>query len=87
MNPISVLCTLITLYLICISLRIVLTWFPLDPDGGMATVAGLLYVITDPILGPLRRALPAVRLGNLALDLSPIIVIIGLGILQGVIGC
>jgi len=83
----DVICLLITIYVIVIFVRIVLTWFPLDPDGGMATVAGFLFVVTDPVLGPIRRALPPLRVGNVAMDLSPIIVLIGLRILQSVIGC
>ncbi len=83
----DVICLLITIYVIVIFVRIVLTWFPLDPDGGMATVAGFLFVVTDPVLGPIRRALPPLRIGNVAMDLSPIIVLIGLRILQSVIGC
>ena len=47
----------------------------------MATVAGFLYMITDPVLTPLRRVIPPLRLGNVALDLSAIIVIIGFQII------
>ena len=35
-----IICTLLQLYLVAIFVRIVLSWFPLDPDGFMATVAG-----------------------------------------------
>jgi YggT family protein len=42
-------------------------------------------MVTDPVLAPLRRAIPAVRLGSVALDLSPIIVIIGVQVLRGII--
>jgi YggT family protein len=80
-----IVCNLITLYVILIVVRIVLTWFPLDPDGALATIAGFLFVITDPILGPLRRAIPPIRLGSAAIDLSPIIVLIGLQILQRIL--
>ena len=83
----DIICLLLTFYVVAIVVRIVLTWFPLDPDGGMATVAGFLYLITDPVLTPLRRVLPPLRLGSVLLDLSPIIVIIGLQVLQAVIGC
>ncbi len=83
----DLVCLALTLYLIAIIGRILLSWFPLDPNGFMATVAGFLYVITDPVLGPLRRAIPAVRIGNMAIDLSPIIVIIGIQVFQAIIGC
>ena len=83
----EIVCTLITIYVIIIVVRIVLTWFPLDPNGGMATVAGLLFMVTDPVLAPLRRVLPPLRIGNVALDMSAIIVLIGLQILRAAIGC
>jgi YggT family protein len=83
----SIVCLLITIYVVMIFVRIVLTWFPLDPDGGMATVAGFLFVLTDPVLGPIRRALPPLRVGRVGLDLSPTIVLFGLLIIQSAIGC
>jgi YggT family protein len=81
----AVVCAALTVYMLIILVRIVLTWFPIDPDGAVAAFAGLLFILTDPILGPLRRALPPLRIGSVALDLSPIIALIGLQILQGVI--
>ena len=40
---------------------------------------------TEWIMGPLRRVIPPVRLGAAALDLSPIIILLGISILRGVI--
>lgn len=79
----TIVCSLITLYVLVIFVRIVLSWFPIDPDGPVATLHGLLHLITEPVLGPLRRILPPVRLGGMGLDLSPIIVIIGAQVLRG----
>lgn len=81
MNPGDIPCYLGAIFLVAIFARILLSWFPLDPDGAMATVAGLLYLITDPVLAPLRRVIPPLRIGNIALDLSAIIVIIGFQII------
>lgn len=78
----DIVCLALTIYTLLILVRIVVTWFPLDPDGGMATVAGFLFMVTDPVLGPIRRLLPPVRLGSVALDLSPLVVLIGLQIIQ-----
>jgi len=78
-------CTLLNLYLVVIFVRIILTWFPISSHGTMATVAGFLYLITDPVLLPIRRALPPVRIGMMALDLSPIVVIIGIQVLASII--
>ena len=81
----SIVCTLLNVYLVVVFVRIVLSWFPIDPDGPAATFHGLLHLLTEPVLGPLRRMLPAVRLGSVALDLSPIIVIIGIQVLSGIL--
>jgi YggT family protein len=81
----TIICNLLTIYMLMIVARIVLSYFPLDPDGAMATVAGFLFIVTDPVLGPIRRAVPPLRLGGAAIDLSPLVVLIGIRILQAVI--
>lgn len=81
----GVICFLIVLFMVALVVRAILTWFPLDPDGGMAAVAGFLFMVTDPVLSPIRRALPPLRVGSVAIDMSFIIVIIGLQILLSVI--
>lgn len=78
-----IICNLIGLYVLIIFVRIVLSWFPIDPDGPIATFHGLLHLLTEPILGPLRRVLPTVPIGQIRLDLSPIIVLFGAQILRG----
>lgn len=80
-----IICNLIGLYVLIIFVRIVLSWFPIDPDGPIATVHGLLHLLTEPILGPLRRVLPTVPIGQVRLDLSPIVVLFGAQILRGAI--
>jgi YggT family protein len=75
-------CDLLTAYLIVIFGRIILSWFPLAPDSPMATVFGFLYSITEPVLGPIRRVIPPLGMGGMGLDLSPLIVIFGIQILQ-----
>ena len=81
----TIVCTLLTLYVLVILVRIVMSWFPIDPDGLAATIHGFFHLLTEPVLGPLRRALPPVRLGGVALDLSPIIVLVGIQILRNFI--
>lgn len=71
-------CVLLQLFLLAVFARVVLSWFPLRPDGPMATVAGFLYVVTDPVMNRVRRVLPAARIGAMAIDFSPIIVIFGI---------
>ncbi len=80
-----IICNLIGLYVLIIFVRIVLSWFPIDPDGPIATFHGLLHLLTEPVLGPLRRMLPSVPIGQIRLDLSPIVVLFGLQIIRGAI--
>lgn len=77
----NILCTLGNLYLLAIFARIIVSWFPVEPGSTFASVVGFLYTITEPVLGPLRRAIPALRMGGMGLDLSPIIVVLGLQLL------
>lgn len=82
----GLVCTLLSLYLILIFARIILSWFPIgDPGSFMAQLQELLYRITEPVLGPVRGVMPTVGVGGMGLDLSPIVVIIGITILQGII--
>ena len=69
---------LVNLYIIILFGRILLSWFPISRGGPMETISSALYSITEPVLGPIRRALPP--LGGF--DLSPIVVIFALQLLS-----
>lgn len=79
----ALVCQVAWLYVVVIIVRILLSWFPLAPGGLAARVNDLLVAVTEPVLGPVRRVLP--RLGPL--DLSPIVVIIGIQVLMALVGC
>ena len=72
---------LLQVYLLCIFGRIILSWFPVTPGGPIATISTFLYSITEPVLGPIRNALPSIGM----FDLSPIVVILGIQVLTRVI--
>ncbi|MGI9050825.1 MAG: YggT family protein [Rubrobacteraceae bacterium] len=58
---------------------ILLSWLPGYPSSSfMQAVYETVGNVTRPILGPIRSAIPPLRLGALSLDLSPIIAIFGL---------
>lgn len=67
----NLLIQLLNLYLLCIFGRIILSWFPISPGSPVAAVAGFLYSITEPVLGPIRNLLPSIGM----FDLSPMVVI------------
>lgn len=54
----------------------VVSWFPVEPGTGLARLAAVLGAVTEPVIGPVRRLAPPVRLGGLRVDVSPLIVLI-----------
>ena len=55
-----------------------MSWVRIEPGTTVASIYSVVFNLTEPVLGPLRRAIPPVRLGMAALDLSPIIVFVGI---------
>ncbi|MGD0380298.1 MAG: YggT family protein [Acidimicrobiales bacterium] len=58
--------------------RALLSWFPAAPGSTLASVNSVLYRLSEPVLGPVRRLLPPVRAGGFGIDLSFIIVFFGI---------
>ncbi|MDH3500733.1 MAG: YggT family protein [Acidimicrobiia bacterium] len=81
----GVICTLLGIYVWVVIGRIILEWIPVPGDHPVGQVRRVLAQGTDPVLMPLRRAIPPLRTGTIALDLSPIVLIIGLQIVQAVL--
>jgi YggT family protein len=85
----DIICTLLLLAVV-----VILAWVILSYVVGFGNLpwghpVRRVYDFIDrglqPVLQPLRRVLPAVRMGSMALDLSPLVLIFGVGILRGII--
>jgi YggT family protein len=63
---------------IAILARVLLSWIPLDRDNRFVV---LIYEITEPILGPIRRVVPSFG----GLDLSPMLGLILVEIMERVL--
>ncbi len=83
----GLLCTITDIFTLCMFARIILSWFPLDSGGLAAQAASVLYNVTEPVLGPIRRLLPPVGIGGMGFDLSPMIVLLLLNFLVKPIVC
>jgi YggT family protein len=77
----DLLCALFSVYFVVLVARIILSWFPLQPGTALASIAGIIYELTEPVLGPVRRLIPSIGM----FDISPIVVFIGLQILQAAV--
>jgi YggT family protein len=69
----TILIYALELYILLIVVRAILSWFPLRSGTASYRVYSWVYDATEPYLQLFRRVLPPVRMGNAALDLSPII--------------
>ncbi|UCC72262.1 MAG: YggT family protein [Gemmatimonadota bacterium] len=72
----ALLVALITLYQGLILVRAIISWFT-SPDSDHPTIE-LLKRLTDPVLDPVRKALP----DTAGIDLSPLVVLIGLELVK-----
>lgn len=79
----TVIYYLLLAYWIILFIRVLSSWFPIPPSGPIARFMSFVYQVTEPVLRPLRNLLPPIRMGAMAMDLSPIIVFIVLSILLG----
>ena len=71
--------------------RFVLDWVQMlarqwRPTGFVAVLCEGIYSVTDPPLRAVRGVIPPLRLGAVQLDLSPMILLIGIFILQTIVG-
>ena len=80
----EVICWLLQLYMLVLLAHVVFSWVPRPPEPLQPVVPGV-RALTEPILAPLRRLIPPVRLGGAALDVSILIVFFALIILQSAI--
>jgi YggT family protein len=79
----AVLTYLIWFYLLLLIIRMIISWIQAlsrdwHPHGAVLVVAEVVFTATDPPLRFLRRYIPSLRLGNVALDLSFMVLFLAL---------
>ena len=82
----EVLVYVLYLYLVILIGRMIFSWvqaFARDwrPTGFVLVLAEVIFTLTDPPLKFLRRFIPSLRIGMVALDLSFMVLFIGVFIL------
>jgi len=83
----SIVSNLLNLYMLVLLVRVVIDWVQMlargwRPTGALLVLANLVYGLTDPPLRWLRRVVPALRLGGVGIDLSFLVLVIGISIVQ-----
>jgi uncharacterized protein YggT (Ycf19 family) len=72
----------LTIYFYAVFAWVILSWIPGSSTHALGRVQVFLDRIIYPVILPIRRVIPPVRIGGGALDLSPIILLIGIQILR-----
>ncbi len=72
-------------YFYAVFIWVILSWIRVSSSHILGRLQVLLDRIIYPVILPLRRVIPPIRLGGGALDLSPIVLLIGLQLLKGAV--
>jgi YggT family protein len=75
---VTVICALVTAYMIVLAGRAILSWFPIRPGTPGASIYGVLHDLTEPVLAPMRRVIPPAGM----FDLSFLILFVLLSIVR-----
>jgi YggT family protein len=83
----SIIDTILFIFLALLLIRLVVDWVQIfarswTPTGPVLFVLEIVYTITDPPILFVRRFVPPLRIGSIALDTSFLIVLIAVYLLQ-----
>jgi YggT family protein len=78
--------TLVVVMVVLIFIRIIMSFIPRMPyNRWLDAFLSFVTQVTDPILNPIRRVMPMVKVGPGAIDLSPMIATLLLFIVGGIV--
>jgi len=85
----GLLVTVLWLFFVLLIARLVLDYVQMfarswRPSGFALVIAEVVYTVTDPPLRALRKVIPPLRIGQVSLDLSFLVLIIAVQILINV---
>lgn len=81
----GVICAALNLYSLAVLAWVVLSWVRVPSTHPLARATVFLDRIIYPVILPIRRVMPTIRLGAGALDLSPIVLLLGISLISRVI--
>jgi YggT family protein len=63
---VAIVCALLTIFLVILFARAVLSWFPVEPGSFVAQINDVLRMLTDWAVLPLRSVIPPVGMFDLS---------------------
>ena len=85
MIVVDILLLALQIYFFAVLAWVILSWIPTSSTHPLGRLNVFLDRIIYPVILPLRRLIPPVRLGGGMLDLSPIVLLIGIRLLMSVV--
>lgn len=76
---------LLQAYVLVLIAYVIIAWVPRMPEPLQPAARGVRAMV-DPLLQPLRRVMPPLRLGGIGIDLSILVLFFGVQILIIVLG-
>jgi uncharacterized protein YggT (Ycf19 family) len=65
---------LLKLFMYALFARVIFSWVPRTSVAIVEQLRAIVERITEPVLGPVRRALPMLRVGGAGIDFSALVV-------------
>jgi len=81
----GILILILQIYFYAVLPWVILSWIPTSSEHPLGKVNVFLDRVIYPVILPLRRVIPPVRLGGGMLDLTPIVLLIGIQLLMGLV--
>lgn len=78
----AVICPLLDMASWVVLIWVVLSWIPATEGHPLRSAKDFLDRVLNPVIRPIRNMLPPVRLGNVGVDLSPVVLFVGISVLR-----
>jgi YggT family protein len=75
------LCLVLQAYWLVLFLHVIFSWVPRPPEPILPLVRGV-HRLVEPAAAPLRRMIPPLRFGGMGLDMSILVLFLGVYLLQ-----
>jgi YggT family protein len=85
LDPIGIIILILQVYFYAVLAWVILSWIPTSASHPLGRVSIFLDRIIYPVILPLRRVIPPLRLGGGMLDLTPIVLLVGINLLIGIL--
>ncbi len=85
----ALICWLLAVYslvvIFYVILRMIVDFMRILKGHPVRQISDTLEIVVEPVLRRIRSFLPSVPMGGLNLDLSPIVLLVGLAVIRGIL--